>query len=164
MWERHRALSAADRAQAPKLFGRPPEEDEGPLPELEEDPVEEGYDQIAILGFPLCSPFDLLKVRSRGDVRAQDLTEREGETVRIVGYFVTVKPVTTVNGKRMGFGTWLDDRGDFFDTTHFPRVYAQYPFRGVGCYLIRGKVDLDFGFPTITVDRMEKLAMKDAFI
>jgi error-prone DNA polymerase len=98
-----------------------------------------------------------LKTRYRGDVKAKELAEHEGERVRIVGHFVNLKPVRTVNGHRMGFAAWTDAEGNFFDSTHFPNEMRRYPFRGEGCYLIQGKVDLDFGFPSIEVERMAKL-------
>ncbi|HPQ99675.1 MAG TPA: hypothetical protein PK066_09060, partial [Saprospiraceae bacterium] len=71
--------------------------------------------------------------------------------------YVTRKNVTTVNGKLMNFGTWLDSEGQFFDTTHFPPSLAQYPFQGRGCYRITGKIVEDFDFPSMDVVKMEKL-------
>jgi DNA polymerase-3 subunit alpha len=46
----------------------------------------------------------------------------------------------------------------FVVTTHFPMIHKQYPFRGRGVYLITGRVDIEFGFCSITVSGMEKLA------
>jgi hypothetical protein len=46
----------------------------------------------------------------------------------------------------------------FLHTTHFPLVHKQYHFRGTGIYLITGRVDIEFGFCSITVSCMEKLA------
>jgi len=66
--------------------------------------------------------------------------------------------VTTSNRKLMNFGTWIDADGNFFDTTHFPPSLARYPFRGKGCYLITGKIVDDFDFPSMEVDKMERLA------
>lgn len=43
-----------------------------------------------------------------------------GKTVRMVGDFVTYKPVRTKKGEMMIFGTFLDDQGNFFNTVHFP--------------------------------------------
>ncbi len=81
-----------------------------------------------------------------------------GKSVRMLGYFVTRKNVTTVNRRLMNFGTWIDADGKFFDSTHFPPSLARYPFKGKGCYLITGRVSEDFGFPSLEVDKMEKLA------
>jgi DNA polymerase-3 subunit alpha len=57
----------------------------------------------------------------------------------------------------MAFGTWLDEEGFFFDSTHFPQVLRDYPFRGKGIYRITGRVDSEFDFCSITVREMEKL-------
>jgi len=52
----------------------------------------------------------------------------------------------------------------FFDTTHFPNSTPVYPFRGAGCYLIEGKVLLDFDFPSIEVVLFAKLPIKQNLI
>ena len=63
----------------------------------------------------------------------------------------------------MTFGTWLDEEGRYFDTTHFPISLDRYPFQGKGLYLIHGKVTEDFGFASLETDAMEKLPYrKDA--
>ncbi|MBK7965553.1 MAG: hypothetical protein IPK10_09830 [Bacteroidetes bacterium] len=80
-----------------------------------------------------------------------------GKEISIQGYLVTTKPTRTAKGEYMAFGTWLDVDGYFFDTTHFPRVIKQHPFRGKGIYTIKGRVDEEFGFCSITVSEMEKL-------
>jgi len=61
----------------------------------------------------------------------------------------------------MWFGTFIDIEGNFFDTTHFPNSSPIYPFRGKGCYLILGKVVLDFGVPSIEVIKFAKLQIMD---
>ncbi|MFB6258645.1 MAG: DNA polymerase III subunit alpha, partial [Flavobacteriales bacterium] len=155
LWEKHRCLEGSSSALSPKLLDTRPETLE--LPALDEAPYEEAFEEWEILGFPLCSPFELLRTEHRGDVMAWRLVEYEGQRVRIMGIFVSFKPVRTVRKERMGFGAWQDPEGTFFDTTHFPDELRQYPLRGEGCYLIQGKVDLDFGFPSIEVERMAKL-------
>lgn len=60
----------------------------------------------------------------------------------------------------MWFGTFLDADGEFFDTTHFPNNTPLYPFRGAGCYLIKGKVVEDFWFPSIEVVKFAKLEIQ----
>lgn len=80
-----------------------------------------------------------------------------GKTIEIAGYYVTCKPTHTVKGQLMMFGTLIDKEGFFFDTTHFPKILAKYPFRGKGIYLIKGKVVNDFGFFSLDVFSMEKL-------
>ena len=78
----------------------------------------------------------------------------------IEGYYVCRKDVRTVKGELMYFGTWLDREGHFFDTTHFPAFVKLSPFRGKGIYCIEGKVAEEYGFPSIEVVKMEKLAWR----
>jgi DNA polymerase-3 subunit alpha len=127
------------------------------LPELDTNPFEQAFDEIELLGFPLCSPFDLLQTKYRGDIFTADMPAKLGQTVCMVGYFVTRKYVTTVNHKLMNFGTWLDAQGHYFDTTHFPKSLEQYPFEGKGCYIIKGTIVEDFGFPSMDVQKMKKI-------
>lgn len=157
MWEKSAIYEQAhSHIGLPSLF--PEDRDEYDLPLLEESPYEQAFDEIEILGFPLCSPFDLLSERPKVQtIVAEDMVKMAGRRVTMIGYFVTTKPVRTVNGKRMAFGTWLDEKGQFFDTTHFPEALTKFPFRAKGCYAIHGKIVLDFGFPGLEVDSMEKL-------
>jgi error-prone DNA polymerase len=74
-----------------------------------------------------------------------------------VGQLVTTKYVYTVRKEIMQFGTFLDAAGDFIDTVHFPPSLQQYPFKGMGVYLLLGKVVEEFGFPTVEIRKMAKL-------
>jgi len=59
----------------------------------------------------------------------------------------------------MHFGTFLDHKGEFFDTTHFPDSLRKYPTRGHGVYLILGKVVSEFGYASIEVEKLAKLPL-----
>jgi len=166
MWEKNAVFNpSATLVHTQTIFELEPDDYE--LPILDEIPHEQAFDEIEILGFPLCSPFDLLntteidaKYLVEGqytNIIASQLKSLLNKTISMVGYYVTQKPVTTSNRKLMAFGTWLDRNGQYFDTTHFPLAFAKYPFRGRGLYLIIGKVVDDFGFPSVEVDKIEKL-------
>jgi error-prone DNA polymerase len=128
------------------------------MPELLNTKLEDAYHELELLGFPLTlSMFDLLQTSYRGDLCTEELIRHLGKTVKMVGLYVCEKTVHTKNNKKMWFGTFLDAEGNFFDTTHFPNSTPEYPFRGMGCYLILGKVVEDFGFPSIEVIRFAKL-------
>lgn len=128
------------------------------LPQFESCALEDAYDELEILGFPVSmSAFDMLKTNFRGDVMAADLSAHVGQEVRMVGNYITAKHVRTVSGGIMNFGTFVDAQDHFFDTTHFPPTLKQYPFKGAGLYLIKGVVVQDFGFPSIEVECMAKL-------
>ncbi|MGM8363750.1 DNA polymerase III subunit alpha, partial [Flavobacterium sp. ARAG 55.4] len=118
------------------------------LPVLERSFFEDAFDEIELLSFPVsCSPFDLLKTKFRGDVMAKELANFHKKTVRMLAYLVSRKHVPTKRGT-MYFGTWIDADGAFFDTAHFTDSLKEYPFQGGGCYLLMGRVEVDYHFPT----------------
>ncbi len=144
---------------APKLFQEPVKE--FVLPKLERSVYEDAFDEIELLTFPVShSPFDLLRTKHRGDVMAADLLLNYKKEVRMIAYLISRKHVPTKRGD-MFFGTWIDANGDYFDTAHFADSLANYPFQGGGCYLMKGIVEVDHHFPTVTISRMEKLPFID---
>ena len=129
------------------------------IPELDSTAVEDGFDELEFLGFMVSySPFELLKTDFRGKVLVKDFLAQEGKLIRLVGYLVCIKDVPTNKGM-MNFGAWIDAEGRLFDTTHFPDQLKRYPFRGAGCYLLYGKVVVEFGYPSIEVQQMHRLNM-----
>ncbi len=127
------------------------------LPKVQRHPLEDAFDEIEILGFPVSvSPFDLLQTKYRGSVMAKDLTKYHKKQVKMLAYLISRKHVPTKRGT-MFFGTWIDAEGEYFDTAHFPDNLSQYPFQGGGCYLLLGTVEVDFHFPTITILKMAKM-------
>jgi DNA polymerase-3 subunit alpha len=128
-------------------------------PELPSTDLENAFDAIELLGFPLCNPFHLLKQESTSNLRARHLERLAGKLVRIEGYLITIKNTKTGKGKVMHFGTFLDRDGDFLDTVHFPPIASRYPFRGKGIYEIIGKVMVEFDCVTIEVSKLERLAV-----
>ena len=127
------------------------------LPTLERSPFEDAFDEIELLDFPVSvTPFNLLQTRYRGDVMAKDLLKFHKKKVKMLAYLISRKHVPTKRGD-MYFGTWIDNEGEFFDTAHFADCLQQYPFKGGGCYLLLGQVEVDYHFPTITISKMEKM-------
>lgn len=127
------------------------------LPLTERSPFEDAFDEIEILDFPVSvTPFNLLQTSYRGDVMARDLTKYHKKTVKMLAYLISRKHVPTKSGN-MYFGTWIDAEGDFFDTAHFADCLQKYPFKGGGCYLLLGQVEVDYHFPTITISKMSKM-------
>ncbi len=127
------------------------------LPELYDGKFDDAFDEREMLDFCMCSPFDLLKDPSSSQLAAEDFKKHKGEILYIVGYLVTRKSTSTKKGQPMAFGTFLDRKGKWIDTTHFPNVLMQFPFRGKGCYLITGKGVEEFGFYSIDVTAMSLL-------
>lgn len=131
------------------------------LPELTHDPLEDAYDEIELLDFPVTMTyFDMLQTAFRGEALARDFDNLTGKKIRVTGLLVTIKYVKTVKGELMHFATFLDPSGEMFDTTHFPPTLKKYPFRGHGVYLILGKVVQEFGYASIEVEKMAKLPFR----
>ena len=131
------------------------------LPVLEQNLLSDVYDEIELLGFPITNTyFDLLHTKFRGDILSHEMSSCVGKTVRMLGLLVTIKYVRTVKREWMHFGTFIDVNGRFFDTVHFPKAVTEYPFRGDGIYLVRGKIVEEFGFPSLNVDKMAKMPLK----
>lgn len=127
------------------------------LPQLSYRKFEDNFDEMELLGFPLCNPFNLLRNRPKFRILSSELRDHLGETFTIPGYLVTVKNTKTTAGSKMQFATFIDEEGYFFDTVHFPTSAAQYPFKGSGIYEVTGKVAEEFGFYSIEVTKMHKL-------
>jgi DNA polymerase-3 subunit alpha len=128
-------------------------------PKLTSTYLENAFDEIELLGFPLCNPFDLLEKQVKNTMRANHLLLFKNKTITIEGYLVTTKNTATSNGKHMYFGTFLDRDGNFIDTVHFPPIASKFPFRGNGIYTITGKVLEDFDCVNIEVSSMERQAI-----
>jgi DNA polymerase-3 subunit alpha len=160
LWEAHLYLGKSlSNSKTKNLFGI--EKKEFRLPELAESDIEDAYDEIELLGFPVTlSYFDLLKTKFRGEIMARDMLNNRGAKVRMIGNLAALKNVYTVKKDYMHFGAFLDAEGEFFDTVNFPDSLKKYPYKGYGVYLILGKIVEEFGFPTIEVEKMAKLAMK----
>jgi DNA-directed DNA polymerase III PolC len=156
LWEAHLLMTRKKQEKTASLFEPRPKK--FTLPELECDAIEDAYDEIELLGFPVSmSWFDMLKTSFRGDIMAADMLSFTGKTVKMVGHLVTVKYIKTVKKEWMNFGSFIDERGEFFDSVHFPLSLGSYPFRGSGTYLILGKIVEEFGFPSIEVQKLARL-------
>jgi DNA polymerase-3 subunit alpha len=160
LWEAHVLINSRNSHDYVKsLFSAPPRSFS--LPELEYKPIEDAYDEIELLGFPVSmSWFDMLETGFRGDITASSMLENKGRTVRMVGHLATVKYIKTVKNDWMNFGCFIDSEGNYFDSTHFAGSLRIYPFRGSGTYLLLGKIVEEFGFPSLEVEKMAKLAVK----
>ncbi len=132
------------------------------LPEPEGNGLTDAYDELELLGFTLSiSPFDLLQTRFRGDTDARHMAAYKGKSIRMVGWLVNTKYVRTVKQETMYFGCFLDHKGQFFDTVHFPQSIRNNPFRGSGIYLLKGTVTLEYNHPSLEVEKMARLPVKN---
>ncbi len=162
MWKMHAVFGASNKSakHSNSLFS--PESKSFDLPTLDDYEYRQAFDQMDLFGFPLCSPFTLLKVQDYPRTLVIDLPDYlDKGQIEIVGYLVKTKQTKTNSDQAMCFGTFLDLEGDWIDSVHFPLVLKQYPFKGKGCYLIRGRVVEEFGYFTIEVSSMELLPYVD---
>jgi DNA polymerase III alpha subunit len=153
--------SGARRSQIRNLVLFQTKAEKFELPVLEQNALCDVYDEIELLGFPVSySYFDLLETKFRGDILAHEMASHVGKTIRMLGLLVTIKYVRTIKREWMHFGTFIDVNGRFFDTVHFPKAVTEYPFRGDGVYLVKGKIVEEFGFPSMNVEKMAKMPLK----
>ena len=156
LWEAHFRLGQVRKSRVEEgLFREPPRQ--WILPPLEHSWLEDAFDEMELIGFPLCNPFDLLEEEPAESVPASELKHYINKEVTVVGYLVTVKPTKTTKGERMYFGTFLDRMGVFIDTVHFPPVAGRYAWQGRGIYEVRGRVLEDFDALSIECLWMQKL-------
>ncbi len=158
LWEAHFLLGGAKKsAPVSDLFRTTPKK--MTLPELEHNRHENAVDEIEILGFPLSSPFELVPNLPEGTILAEELPNNIGKEVSMCGYLIHVKNLNTRGrvAQHMQFGCFLDIKGNFIDSVHFPQVAAKYRFQGRGVYLLKGKVVEDFDFVSLETIYMERL-------
>ncbi len=131
------------------------------LPSLETSIVEDAYDEIELLGFPVSMTwFDLLQTSFRGEISSTGMPELVGHSVRMIAVLVAIKSVRTKKNEKMYFASFMDVQGNFFEAVHFPDSLRKYPFRGNGVYLLYGKVINDLGALNLQVEKMAKMPLK----
>jgi DNA polymerase-3 subunit alpha len=160
LWEVHMLLTQKRTVHVqPQLFTQ--QRKPFTLPAFEERPLEAVYDELELLGFPVTLTFfQMLQTIWRGETNASNLGDHVGETVKLLGLLVTIKYVRTTKADVMHFGCFLDERGEFFDTVHFPDSLRDYPFKGRGVYLLLGKVTAEFGHPSVEISKMAKMPLQ----
>lgn len=130
------------------------------LPDFPDYPLEDALDEINVLGFALTDMFRLCAHDGKGTVLAAQLPQLLGKNVEVLGQLVVTKDVRTIHREHMAFGTFLDPKGDWLDTVHFPPSLKRFPFQGKGFYKMRGKVVEDFGTFAVDVHAMWKVGLK----
>ncbi|MBL7952685.1 MAG: DNA polymerase III subunit alpha [Flavobacteriales bacterium] len=146
--------------------------EEPKLPDLDHYPLADAYDELDLLGYPLCDPFTLVEYGGdeKGSERVmhnvppfilkRDMLQYVGKRVSMYGYLIHVKTTDTHYGQRMTFGSFIDTAGDFWDSTQFPDVAARFAFSGRGVYQFIGVVEEEFGHVSLRTQIFKKLAWK----
>jgi len=155
LWQVHIKFNAKPKDHIlPQLFQF--ESQTCKIPELKTNYIIEAYDQLELLGFPLCGYFELLDKLIDDNIKAKDLKHFINRKVSIYGKLITAKPTKTAKGELMHFGTFLDSDGEVFDTVHFPKIAKKYSIASNGVYLIKGEVVNDLGCLSIIADFVER--------
>ena len=117
--------------------------------------------EFSILGF-LCDrhPMKLYRrhIQKYQPIPATRVHDYIGRRIRFAGWLVTGKRVQTKHGDTMEFLTFEDESG-IVETTFFPKTYERF------ChmvdrnrpYILEGKVEVDWGAATLTVDHVTPL-------
>lgn len=163
LWKAHFLLEKKKNPQKQNgLFDSMVCSKEFDVPKLDPHPKQDALDDIEYLGFPLCSPFELLDKldQSCSYLSSADFPQNKKKELTILGYLIHTKKTYT-QGKiksAMGFGTFMGIDGHFFDTVHFPGNYQKQNFMWNQCYKLTGKVIEQFGYLSLEVNSMQRLS------
>ncbi|WP_338357313.1 DNA polymerase III subunit alpha [Yeosuana marina] len=130
------------------------------LPTMTTTCVEDAYDQIELLGFPLCGYFDLMAEPCLESTKASELNSYINQKVLLYGVLVNTRFHKASNGKLLRFCTFVDREGHYFDTVHFTKVVDKYPISGIGVYACCGRVTEEFDFCSLDIIWSKKMSLK----
>lgn len=140
------------------LFAEPPLEFQ--LPELADFPIDDLYNKMEILGFPLSNPFAMVHDDTAKYVFSKNPRNHTGKIITVLVYLLARKHVQTKNNDEMFFGTVVDCYLDWIATVHFPESARNLPLHTNGFYRITGKVVEDFGVHSVEVHTMYRVGYK----
>lgn len=115
--------------------------------------------EFKTLGFLTdCHPLSLCTPSGQQRIKAEQLLHYAGQQITLAGWLIAGKLVRTKKGDPMEFLSFEDETAAF-ETTFFPGAYRTYsPLLEKGRpYLIRGRVDVDFGAATVVVEEIKRL-------
>ena len=130
------------------------------LPKFKSGWVEDSYDQMELLGFPLCNYFDLVNEPLQPHILAEQMSDNVNRNVLLYGKLVNTRFHKASNDKLMRFSTFVDSDGHYFDAVHFHNTVEKYLIHGIGIYACYGKIIEDFGFYSVEIIKTKKLALK----
>lgn len=138
--------------------GSPPLGIKGKLPHFPEYPLAKRCQiELETFGYMVSAhPLQLLKEHLPGLITASQLGERINQRVRMAGWVISSKRITTKKGKPMRYLSMEDTTGDF-EVVLFPNQYQIYApsILGPGPYLIEGRVKEEWGTLTIVAQRIK---------
>ncbi len=132
-----------------------PRNDRQPLSRVEKLTLE-----IESFGFPLSEhPLEhYLPVFDGKIKKARDLGQYVGQTINLLGVYITRKVAMTKQQDPMEFVTF-EDETDIFECVMFPEVYKEFGdlLNWETLFVIRGKVEEVYGTYTVTVEKLASL-------
>ncbi|MBU2019602.1 MAG: DNA polymerase III subunit alpha [Bacteroidetes bacterium] len=156
LWKAHLFHNKVhDKNPQPVLFA--PLRKNFKLPQFIDDPLELAFEQMELLGFPLCNPFDLTEESTSNGVLAKDIPSLLHQKVVCYGYLIALKQSKTIKNELMYFGNFIDTTGQVFDSVHFPEVARRFPYKGKGIYKIQGIITEEFGHFAIVAEHLSKI-------
>jgi DNA polymerase-3 subunit alpha len=160
LWEAHFKLSKMKKNESSNKNLFEVQTQPFHIPQLKNTWREDAFDQIELLGFTIHNVFELvLKEEGVDGILAEDLIKYTNKKIGIKGYLIQVKKTMTSKGEPMYFGTFIDQKGHWIDTIHFPKVARQFRFRGAGVYIIYGTVTVEYDCISIKVESMKKMGI-----
>ena len=109
-------------------------------------------------------PLEFFKdeINIKGIVNAADIRKLNGRRVKMIGWYMTSKRITTSKGDVMKFLS-LEDLTATFEAVLFPKAYSRFAelTMSMGPYLVEGRVDAENG-NNIIVDTLTVLSVEKA--
>ena len=158
LWQAIFKLNASKKKTSQsKLFK--PEHKQFNLPKIESNLIEDAYDQMELLGFPLCGYFNLIDCNINGGKLATEMKNHVNDEILIYGSLVTTRYNNTSQGKLMRLSTFIDSEGNYFDAVHFENVVNLYPINGLGIYACYGNITNRFDFCSMIITWSKKISL-----
>lgn len=116
--------------------------------------------ELEIFGYPLSiHPLEVYRPRlSRRIKYARDIPKFVGQSIYLIGVYITGKQTVTGNSEPMEFLT-LEDETDIYECVLFPETFQEFGdmLHWETLFIIRGIVEESFGVYTITIKKMASL-------
>jgi len=144
------------------LFPQPPPAPSCPAPPVEDYSLAKKLElEFEHLGFtPTAHPLSLCTTAAAREkaVPCARIPARVGAEVRVAAWVVTARRIRSKTGRMMKFLT-LEDTTGITEAVLFPSVYHRLGpgSRGMGPFLVEGRVESRLGFPSLTVRSMRPL-------
>ncbi len=161
LWDAHYLLGHSKKTTSERtLFNTNPKEFK--LPELWKHELEDTFDEIELLGFPVHSPINLLEEPVQSNVKAAGTCQSWLEKRLKLPVILSIEnqlPQKMVTVCILAPGSIWTDSG--WIPFIFQMQSRKNPFTGPGYYHIKGKVVEEYGFYSIETQWMQRLKYRN---